>query len=496
MPDDWDRNSDRDELANSLEDMRRVVQENVGQTGQRLWRVFERAGRIWEESAVPRSQRPPTTPDEAYLRVLIGRWAAQEPLVSRDVGEAAEPVAWTESAVWDIVVRTRWETRTIEESSEPYKGQHVGKPGPRRLAWAYELSDAPDFATPVDRLPLADQDELQSCLACNGTGRALCQECNSKGWIVCPQCQGRTRVRCERCKGRGYVADWADQQRARKGFLQQQAERFGERMGDQVTSAADTLRKQYGVPIPPLPIGREADPALFGRTVPCPDCLNGEVDCTCGNGKRVCPTCRGSKSQPCAVCAGTGQVVKHYVLTRRFEVETLVSPMGQSIVPEARLERAVGETFYTSELGNDLAASAPEGVTRELWTEALRTAAAARAREDSQRRVSRQVIDLRRIPITRIDYRYGGEGYTLFAFGARGQEQFYAEVFPPLWKRFERFVRGVSREFTAPVTPPQSDAGDAGSYRVPLVRIYEDEAEKPGSQEPREGPADQPGPEE
>jgi hypothetical protein len=495
MSDDWGRNSDGDELRKSLEDMRRVMQENFAQTGQRLRRVLERAGQIWEESAVPRTHRPPTTQEEAYLRVLINRWVAQEPLVARDVGEAADLLAWTESAVWDIVVRTRWEARTIEERTEPYKGQRMATPAPRRSVWAYELPDVPDLETPVERHPLTDQDELQSCLICNGTGRAPCQECGGKGWIVCPQCAGRTRLRCQRCMGRGYVADWAEQPHERKSFWQQQVERFAGQVGDQVTAAADALRKQYGVPIPPLPIGREADPALYGRTVPCPDCLNGEVDCTCGNGKRVCPACHGSKGQPCATCAGTGQIVRHVVLTRQFEVETLVSPIGgQSSVPEARLARAVGETVYTGELGDELTASAPEGVARELWTEALRTAAAAREREDGRRRISRQMIELRRVPITRIDYRYGGEGYTLFAFGARGQEHFYAERFPPLWKRIERFVRGISREFTAPVRSPQENV-ETGSYRVPVVRIFEEEAEQrrqTEQQEPSASPTDQP----
>jgi len=497
MPDNWGRDADKGELIKSLEDARRIVQDNVAQAGQRFLRVLERAGQIWEESAIPRSQRAPTTQEEAYLRVLMGRWVAQEPLVARDVAEAADLVAWTESAVWDIVVRTRWETRVIEEISEPYKGQRVDSPGPRRSPWSYDLPDVPDFEASAHRQPLADQDELQACLVCNGTGRAPCQECGARGWIVCPQCEGRTRLRCERCMGRGYVADWADRQRERKSFLQQQIDRFGERVGDRVTAAADVLRKEYGVPVPPLPIGREADPALFGRTVPCPDCLNGEVDCPCGSGKRVCPACRGSKGQPCAACAGTGQVVKHFVLARQFEVETLVSPVGQSSVPESRLSRANGETFYTGEFGGELQASAPEGVARELWIETLRTAETARERESDERRVSRQAVELRRVPITRIDYRYGGEGYTLFAYGVRGQEQFYAESFPPLWKRFERFVRGVTREFTAPVNPSPESKAESGPYRVPLVRIYEDEAEQggpQGRQEPATGPADRPAP--
>ena len=245
----------------------------------------------------------------------------------------------------------------MEVISEPYAGKPLGRQQPLLPVWDFELPLVTGLKAPSSRTRIEGLDEMLACTTCNGTGRALCATCAGRGWIVCPECRGRTKKRCNTCRGRGYIADWAGVEK--KPFFKKQADNLAQSVNERVADVFDGIRQQ-GMPIP-NPI--DTDPANKGKTVPCPDCVNGEIDCTCGNGKRVCETCQGAKSALCVNCGGTGKVVRHREIERQFELRTQTKIVGESAIPPQRLARAVGDLVYSAEVTEELhPEAAPNGV--------------------------------------------------------------------------------------------------------------------------------------
>jgi hypothetical protein len=246
-------------------------------------------------------------------------------------------------------------------------------------------------------------------------------------------------------------------------------------MNEKVADVFEGIR-QSGVPIP-NPV--DTDPATKGKTVPCPDCINGEVDCSCGNGKRVCENCQGAKSTFCANCAGTGKVVRQREIARRFDLRVQTRIIGNSPIPERSLATAGGELVYNSEVNETLhPAAAPQGVPMDIWratvdlVEAESTNQDATERSESAQSGTRptlQVLELVRIPYTRVDYRYGDQDYTFYAYDGAGQEKFYADRYPARWDRIERLVRAISNDLLTPSQQENVPPGNPGSgYRVPI----------------------------
>ncbi len=436
-----------DDLNQRLQDVGRMVRDGLNQAGERLRQTFDRLNQLWEESAPYPPSRLTGSREEEYLRRLARKWTAQDFLVTPDLAENMAIRSWEHADVWEISIQTRWETRNFEINTEPYTG---GKPAPAgRLLpiWDYELPPVPDLRSQVIRERVPDGDEMGLCLACNGTGRAPCAACNGRGWVVCPDCKGRTKLRCPRCKGKGWIPDWAAQKRGpSKGFLQDQAERLASSVADQMNEVVDQVR-QY-VPLP----GQNPTPGERPKgTIPCPECVEGEVDCTCGNGKRVCSTCQGVKSQPCPVCKGSGKVLRHREIVRRFDVRPLKQIVGETPIPPRTLSRAEGEVIATVDAPEVLEqATPPEGVPADVWRAAQEAAEVSRKPIAPDERPTLQVIEFLRVPVVRVAYLYGDEPYVFYAYGPEGQEKFYAETFPPRWKRVERFVRSVAQELMAP----------------------------------------------
>ena len=88
-----------------------------------------------------------------------------------------------------------------------------------------------------------------------------------------------------------------------------------------------------------------------------------------------------------------------------------------------------------------------------------------------------QVLELVRIPYTRVDYRYGDQDYIFYAYDGAGQEKFHADRYPARWDRIERLVKSISNDLMTPVAPPESApvappanpaSNQARGYRVPI----------------------------
>ncbi len=471
----------REEIDKRLEEIRKAFTQSANEAQQRIRRVVDKASDYWQQAQGAPSPRQATNMDEQRIRQLANLWSNENWRVAKDLGNYMDIVSWHNDEVWEVTVQTRWETRSMESVTEPYTGRSASnKMQPILPVWDYELPEVTSLKAPASRTKLEGLEEVAACMTCNGTGRALCASCNGRGWIVCPECKGRTKKKCNTCRGRGYVADWTVGEK--KPFFQKQAENVANSVGERVSDVFETIRQQ-GVPIP-NPV--DADPASKGPTVPCPDCVNGEVDCTCGNGKRVCATCEGTKMSLCANCGGTGKIVRHREIARRFDLHVQTRIVGESVIPQQQLLDAGGELVYNAEVDDSFVANvAPNGVPMDVWNTAVALVNAERQEKPrgttkplqpndvtkSDSRATLQVIELVRIPYTRVNYRYGNQDYVFCAYDAEGREKFYADRYPARWERIERLVKAISNDLltpTNPTQPPPTNSTYSGGYRVPV----------------------------
>ncbi|HEY7347281.1 MAG TPA: zinc finger-like domain-containing protein [Ktedonobacterales bacterium] len=494
---------DEDELNRRIQETSRMLRDGLNEVGGRLRQAFGRLNELWEESAPFTPSRLTGSREEEYVRGLAKKWATQDFLVTPDLSENMAIRSWEHDDLWEVSVQTRWEARRFEVSTEPYTGTQPVNAGRILPVWDYELAPVQDLRSQVVRERVPEGDELALCLSCNGSGRAPCSNCSGRGWLVCSDCKGRTKLRCPRCKGKAIIPDWA-QKRPSKGFVQDQAEKLASSMADRASDVMDTVRQYV-----PLPDQGPHSGALPKGMIPCPDCVEGEIDCTCGNGKRVCAVCQGSKNAACPVCKGSGKVIRHREIVRRFDVRPFTQAFGESPIPMRFLRGAEGEVIATIETQEALDKPAPpEGVPEQVWSMAQEAARANQQSIAPDERATRQVVELMRVPVVKVIYGYGDEPFVFYAFGSEGKEKFYAESFPPRWKRVERFVRSIAQE----IIPPSStgaQVSDLESYRqaregsgrqripveMPPVTVKEDQ--HPGEPDastaaPESQPADQP----
>ncbi|TMC87971.1 MAG: hypothetical protein E6J22_16540, partial [Chloroflexi bacterium] len=483
MGDEWEKDHqlppnpgtgqpNQDDIDKRIEDIRRTLVQGATEAQQRFKRVAERASEYWQQAQTVTRPHQASSEEEQRIRQLANMWSSENWRVARELGTYMDIVSTSTDEVWEITLQTRWETRTMEVVTEPYTGRQPGRAQPLLPVWDYELPEVTGLKAPASSTRLEGLDEVVACTNCNGTGRSLCATCTGRGWYVCPECRGRTKKRCPTCRGRGYIADWAETKK--RPFFKKQAENLASSVNERVSDVFDGIRQQ-GVPIP-NPV--DTDPANKGKTVPCPDCINGEVDCTCNNGKRVCETCQGAKSTFCTVCNGTGKVVRHREIARHFDLNTLTKIVGYSPIPERSLAAAGGEIVYNTEVNETLhPEAAPEGVPMDAWRASVELAQQESANQEKRAaetplggtRASLQVLELVRIPYTIVDYRYGNQNYIFYVYDSNGQEKFFAERYPARWDRIERLVRAISMDLMTPAQPENTVPGQyAPGYRVPI----------------------------
>jgi hypothetical protein len=487
-----------DDLDKRIEDIKRLVVQGANEAQQRIKRVVDRAGGYWQQSQTAPMPHQPSSVEEHRIRQLANMWSNQNWRVARELGTYMEVRSLRTDEVWETTLETRWETRTMEILNEPYQGRNVGMPRPLLPVWDYQLPDVVGLKAPLTRTRLHDLDEVVSCTNCNSTGHVLCSNCNGRGWIVCPECKGRTKKRCTTCRGRGYISDVAPNGE-KKPFFQRQADTLMRSVSGKFSDALDGIRQQ-GVPVPnPM----DTDPASKGPVIPCPDCVKGEMPCTCGNGKRVCDVCEGARMALCNNCAGTGKLVRHREIVRSFDLRTQARIVGESVIPSQYLEKSHGDLVYSAEITEPLYADAPpDEVPNDVWRSAVEMINAEQRQDkpgidpQTQSRPTLQVVELVRIPYTVVDYHYADQDYTLYIYDNEGQEKFYAESYPVRWDRIDRLFKAISNDLLtpapgaapgAPGTPPSPEESNrgykaertTGGYRVPIeFSPYEPEEEE------------------
>jgi hypothetical protein len=462
----------QDDFNKLFEDLKHKVTKGASEAQSRIKQAFNKAGDYWQSAQTTPTPSQPSSAEEQRIRQLADIWSVENWRVARDLGRYMDAVSWSTHEVWELTLETRWETRNLELVTEAYTGTTgaAGLRHPLLPVWDYELPAVTGLKAPETRTRIQGLDEIVSCTICNGTGHVLCTNCNGRGWTVCPECKGRTKKRCSTCRGRGYVADRTPGGE-KKGFFKRKADDMANAIGNKVSDVFDGIRQQ-GVPIP-NPV--DVDPATKGATIPCPDCVNGEIDCSCGNGKRVCTNCQGARTALCSSCTGTGKLVRHREIVRRFELRSQTRFLGESPMPPAYLLKANGDLAYSAEVNESLHSEAPpERVPIDIWHSTVELAQAeSRTQEklgtdpQTRPRPSLQVIELVRIPYIEVQYRYGEQHYTLYIYDSEGNEKFYTDRYPARWDRVERLFKAVSTDLLTPA-PSDTPSNPGGSYRVPV----------------------------
>jgi hypothetical protein len=475
----------QEEIDKKIEELRRAVSLGANEAQLRLRRAVDKANDYFQQIQTSSPQYRANSIEEQRLRQLVDSWSTENWRVARDLGTYMEVVSWSTDEVWELTVETRWETRSMEISTEPYTGTYAVLPRPILPIWDYELPPVTGLKAAEMRTRLDGMQEIVSCNNCNGTGHVLCSTCTGRGWVVCPECKGRTKKRCNTCRGRGYVSDETAGYE-KKPFFKRQASSIANSIGHKVSDAFDNIRQQ-GVPIP-NPI--DTDPASKGPTIPCPDCVNGEVNCSCGNGKRICATCQGAKMALCSHCNGTGKLVRHREVVRRFDLRTQTRVLGDCPIPAQYLAKSNGDLIFSDEVNEEFHSEAPpEQVPIDIWSRAVelvrvesRVPDAPGVDMQSRPRSTLQVMELVRIPYTKLQYRFADQDYELYIYDSEGREKFYAERFPARWDRIERLFRAISNDLLSgqPQQPPasseapqapmsyQPQRNPAGGYRIPV----------------------------
>lgn len=451
-----------DELENQAREMVRVIRENAGELGERVQQAITHARELWEESAgLDKPIFDDPHPDEPRARALMKRWVKRDFLVDPDLPTSMSVIALRDSEIWRVELRERGETRSLVETTDPYTGERPAMAGPILPVWDYAFPTVPDIEAGERRERLAGADLLGTCERCHGSGKRACSHCAGKGFVTCPDCRGRGRKTCPRCRGRGRIADAAAERRARaaKSYFQVHAERLTQNAVERLADLSERLRQDYGAPLPPSAQWAPTAPAS-GETIPCPDCMGGTIACSCNNGKLACSVCHGAEVEACPACQGTGKVIRHQEIARRFDtrIRSRLAPPGDpseiAWITEDMLRRVTGETVWEGPT-SDLEGPAPEGAPPHVWQAALELKRADEeesARDQAEpgapgaRRTLWRRATLMRAPITRLEYAYAGRAYEVIAVGRSGDERFWAESFPPRWHRVTRFFQAIARD--------------------------------------------------
>lgn len=478
------RNEGADELEIQAREMVRAFRESAGELGDRVQQAIAHARVLWEESAsIDEPVMDDPHPDEARARALMRRWVKRDFLVDPDLPTSMHVIALYDTEVWRVELRERGETRALVESTDPYTGARPDVAAPTQPVWDYTFPTTPDIEAGERRVRLEGSAALGACERCHGSGKRACTHCAGKGFITCPDCRGRGRKTCPRCRGRGRIADATAERRARaaKSYLQVHAERMAQNAVERLADLSERLRQDYGAPLPPSAQWAPTAPAS-GETLPCPECKDGTIACSCNQGKLICSVCHGTELESCPACHGTGKVIRHQEIARRFDTRIrskLALPASESAsdwLTDDMLKRVNGDSIWVGS-DRDLDGPAPAAAPPQVWqaARALKLHAdtetpAGSAGDGGERHVLWREASLTRAPITRLEYAYAGRAYTVIAIGRGGDERFWAESFPPRWHRVQRFFQAVVRDIngeTALRSPARYSERHATPPRLP-----------------------------
>jgi hypothetical protein len=190
--------------------------------------------------------------------------------------------------------------------------------------------------------------------------------------------------------------------------------------------------------------------------------------------------------------------------------------LGDCSIPAQYLTKSSGDLIFSGEVDETFhSAAPPDQVPIDIWSQAVELVKQESRVPDtsgldvqSRPRSTLQVVELVRIPYTKLQYRFADQDYELYIYDSEGREKFYAERFPARWDRIERLFKAISNDLLlsgqpqppaseeASETPmsyqPQQNAksttrNPANGYRIPVevppysITEDDDEIEDPNN---------------
>ncbi len=105
-----------------------------------------------------------------------------------------------------ITVKTKNQSRSIEDSYAPYRGEKLGSHYVSlKNLWQFDLQTKPGFVNSSDSYMIDDTFDKITCPSCEGEGRFDCDECNGLCTVRCYTCGGSGKLECNDCRGEGLV---------------------------------------------------------------------------------------------------------------------------------------------------------------------------------------------------------------------------------------------------------------------------------------------------
>jgi len=143
---------------------------------------------------------------------------------------------------------------------------------------------------------------------------------------------------------------------------------------------------------------------------------------------------------------------------RRFDLRSQDHVLGDCPIPAHDLARSSGELIFSDEVDETFhVAAPPEKVPGDIWRRVAELIMAASHVPEtagvdmqSRPRPTLQVVELVRIPHTKLQYRFADQEYEVYIYDIEGREKFYAEHFPVRWDRIERLFRAISNDLLMP----------------------------------------------
>jgi hypothetical protein len=319
------------------------------------------------------THEPAASLGEEPAREIINRWSVHGFFRLKNMGDKIFIDAIAPGAAYTIRLQTHYEQRKVKHAQAPFRGGPVDDSGRPPDPWDVDVRRPAPFQERTEKVPIPHTERVQMCPGCAGEGRVSCPACNGQGRRACPYCMGT-------------------------GYVEQPV--FDSGGGPQGAPAAPRMMRQ---------------------------------PCTCGGGLVRCGQCGGNGILTCPDCAGSGKVKTFDQLIVRFQAATQGEVLDVTPVPDPWLGTLSGQKLVEQRARR---IEQFDPVTPEVDQKARDLLAKSQAVEEDRTRILLQVLEIQRIPLHEVRYKYAGVERRLWICGS--EQALYAPKAP--WHRQRLFL--------------------------------------------------------
>jgi hypothetical protein len=348
----------------------------------------------------------------------------------KNLGGLVEIVEMVERPTYILGLHSQYDTRSVNSAETPFNGQEIPVKMYHSISevepWDLELDLPAEFSTAENNYIVSGSQEVISCERCKGQGRTICDTCKGQGHHKCTQCEGSCKTSCEKCNGSG-----------------KEQEKCG------TCGGSTTVKSDYN------------DAEGRWNRINCGSCSGGykTINCRTCHGSRVvsCWVCKGCGTVKCKPCSGSGEIdcprcETHGKLMTYYCVNQELKHSGRNLaVKNETIEKRYpgfaidadnsnGKFVAEYELEND--SSELLNANPHLQNQLDEQVAELEQSTESNTRIVRQSLNLRRIEVLEVKYSFEEKGYRLLIFnrgeGLAKNNEYHATNSP---------IAGVERQY-------------------------------------------------